>query len=83
MKPTKPDADLAAWCAALASTEKPETVPPEWKTTAEIGAMLGLSRCNASRRIHNAVAAGRCDVKRFRVQSGQRSIYPVPHYRLK
>ena len=81
MKP-KPDAELAKWCAALSSTETPEVVPPGWKTAQEVAAFMGLTRCSANRYLTAAVAGGRCERKKFRIQSGQRTIYPVPHYRL-
>jgi len=81
MKP-KPDAELAKWCAALAEKEKPEIVPPGWKTAGEVADMLGRERCTAQRYLSAAILRGKCETKRFRVKSGNRSIYPVPHYRL-
>jgi len=78
----KADPDLAKWCAALAAPEAPDVVPPGWKTSSEIAAILGRSPCTALRYVSAAVAAGKCQAKKFRIQAGQRGVYPVPHYRL-
>jgi predicted transcriptional regulator len=76
------DPDLAAWCAALAAPDVPDVVPPGWKTSTEVAAMLGRSPCTALRYVSAAVAAGKCEAKKFRVPAGLRGIYPVVHYRL-
>jgi predicted ArsR family transcriptional regulator len=82
MKPTKPDPDLAKWCAALAFQDVCDVVPPGWKTAVEIAKMLGLHSSTAQRHIRAALAEGRFECQKFRVKVGQRSSYPVPHYRL-
>lgn len=84
-KPAKnvtPDADLAAWCAALSSRTEPDVVPAGWLTTVQLGQKLGKNRSTVAALLFAACRAGRVEVKNFRVPSGQRGVYPVPHYRL-
>lgn len=78
----QPDADLAAWCAALASPVVEDTVPPGWFTTKALAAKLGKPRPTMARLLADAVAAGRCEVQNFRVSVGSFS-RSTPHYRLK
>ena len=77
------NAELAQWCAALADPVVPDTIPPGWKSRAEISAMLGRSPSTVTRHIAAAVAQGKCELKKFRIASGSRGVYPVVHYRLK
>ena len=72
----------SAWAAALAPHYAVDTVPPGWFTRAQIATRLGKTRSTIARRMEDAVVHGRAEVKIFRVVSGQRGIYPVPHYRL-
>jgi hypothetical protein len=80
---SKPDPDLAKWCAALAPNYAIDTVPPGWFTRAQISESLGKNRSTIARRMQDAVIEGRAEVKIFRIASGQRGIYPVPHYKIK
>lgn len=77
-----PDPDLVAWCEALAPRIEPDTVPPGWFTAIELGRRIGKDRSTITHLMQRAIAEGRAEVKKFRVPSGQRGIYPVPHYRL-
>lgn len=79
---TKPDADLAKWCEALAANGQLDEVPPGWMTTAQIAAMLNKGHGTTGAQLSRAVREGRAEVKRFRIQT-PRGAYPVPHYRLK
>lgn len=72
----------SAWSAALAPKVEPDTVPPGWLTAIELGKLLGKDRSTITALMQTALRAGRAEVKKFRVPSGQRGIYPVPHYRL-
>jgi hypothetical protein len=80
---SKPDPDLAKWCAALAPRYAVDSVPPGWFTIAQISESLGKNRSTIARKMQDAVLTGRAEVKIFRIASGQRGIYPVPHYRIK
>jgi hypothetical protein len=82
-KNVTPDAELAAWCAALATPDTPDEVPPGWFTAAQLSEKVGMSYDWAGRRVGALVKAGKVEVKKFRIPSGQRGIYPVAHYRLK
>jgi hypothetical protein len=73
----------SAWAAALAPHYAVDTVPPGWFTRAEISDRLGKNRSTIARRMQDALREGRAEVKVFRIASGQRGIYPVPHYRIK
>jgi hypothetical protein len=73
----------SAWAAALSTQYEFDEVPPGWFTRAEISDRLGKNRSTIARRMQDALREGRAEVKVFRIASGQRGIYPVPHYRLK
>lgn len=80
-KPTKPDADLAAWCAALIPNEIDE-VPHGWLTAVDLAGKMGKSRDTVGNQLTRAVREGRAEVRKFRVMT-PRGSYPVPHYKLK
>lgn len=82
-KNVTPDPDLAAWCAALAPKHEPDVVPAGWLTAIALGKLLGKDRSTVTGLLQTAIKEGRAEVKKFRVPSGQRGIYPVPHYKLK
>jgi hypothetical protein len=73
----------SAWAAALSPQYKFDEVPPGWFTRAQISDSLGKTRSTIARRMHDALREGRAEVKVFRIASGQRGIYPVPHYKIK
>jgi hypothetical protein len=82
MKRTKPDPDLAKWCAALAEPSVPaEPVPAGWFTVAHLAAEMRLDISTVSERLRRRITAGQAESKRFRILTG-RGVYPVPHYRL-
>jgi hypothetical protein len=74
------DPDLAAWCAALASPAVTDVVPPGWFTTKALADKLNKTRPTMARLLADAVAAGRCEVRKFRVSVGSFS-RATPHYR--
>jgi hypothetical protein len=78
---TKPDTDLAAWCAALlpANVDK---IPAGWLTCAELADKLGKTKDTVSGQLSVAVRAGRAEMQKYRVMTN-RGVYPIPHYRLK
>ena len=78
---TTKDPDLAAWCAALASPLVSDQVPPGYHTIRELSKQLGKPRSSLCRLLHDAVAAGRCEVQSFRVVVGS-FVRATPHYRL-
>ena len=84
MKP-KPDADLAKWCAALASvaTVPPDVVPPDWKTAADIAKAVGMTGCNTRRSLRLMVQRGQAETKKFRIPMGGRPSVATAHFRLK
>ena len=81
MSRTKPDPDLAAWCAALASTVVQDAVPPGWFTIKQLSATLRKPVPTIYRLVAEATAAGRCEVARYRVTTGSVT-RPVAHYKL-
>lgn len=82
MKKLKADPQLAAWCQALAPRHDYDVVPEGWLTAIQLGKLLGKDRSTITSLLQTALREGRAEVKKFRVQSGQRGIYPTPHYRL-
>jgi hypothetical protein len=82
-KPTKPDADLAAWCAVLSqSSITPETVPPGWFTVRQLSTQWGRSECTTGERVKRLYRDGKIERKDFIVQL-QEVVRRTPHYRLK
>ena len=79
---SKPDPQLAAWCEALAPRHELDVVPQGWLTAVQLGQMLGKDRSTVTGLLQNAIREGRAEVRKFRVKSGQRGIYPTPHYKL-
>jgi len=77
-----PDADLAKWCAALAMQAVTNVVPPGWFTTRQLAEKLNTPLPTMGRLLSESVAAGRCEVQRFRVTTGSVA-RPVQHYRPK
>jgi len=73
----------SAWAAALSPRYEFDTVPPGWFTRAQISESLGKNRSTIARKMQDAVLTGRAEVRIFRIASGQRGIYPVPHYKIK
>jgi hypothetical protein len=74
------DPDLAQWCAALAAPAVTDVIPPGWFTTKQLADKLGRPRPTMGRLLAEAVAAGRCEVQKFRMTTGAVT-RPVPHYR--
>ena len=72
----------SAWAAALAPKNEPDVVPSGWHTAIDLGKMLGKNRSTVNSLMQVALREGRAEVKKFCVMSGQRGIYPTPHYRL-
>lgn len=82
MKRTKPDPDLAKWCAALAVQKAADEVPDGWLTAAELSEKLNKPLSTMGKMLLVAVRAGKCEVKKFRINCGV-AVRPVPHYKLK
>jgi hypothetical protein len=78
--PPSLDPDLAEWCAALAAPAVTDAIPPGWFTTKQLADKLGRPRPTMGRLLAEAVAAGRCEVQKFRVSVGSFS-RATPHYR--
>ena len=76
----KPDPDLAKWCAALATQAVTNVVPPGWFTTRQLAEKLNTPLPTMGRLLSESVAAGRCEVQRFRVTTGSVT-RPVQHYK--
>ena len=79
---TQPDADLAAWCAALASVSAQDIVPPGWLRLDEVAKLLNKSESHTFKLLAAAVREGRCEQQMFRVQRSSR-VLPLRHYKLK
>jgi DNA-binding transcriptional ArsR family regulator len=82
-KRTKPDPDLARWCAVLAEGAAIiDAVPAGWFTCAQLAANTGKAAPTMKHALKRLVEAGKVEVKNFRVRL-KKMVRPVPHYRLK
>lgn len=73
----------AAWSAALEELPKPvDTVPEGWLTAFEISRQTTTTLTTLRRSLKELVAAGRCEVKKFRVLH-EKNVRPLSHYRLR
>jgi hypothetical protein len=77
------DADLAAWCAALAAVATPtDIVPPGWRTALKIAKRTGTPVSTIQAKLKHLVSSGQAERKLFRIRLAKNA-RPVPHYRLK
>jgi response regulator of citrate/malate metabolism len=79
-KLTAEQIEEAAWAAALRAPAVTDVIPPGWFTTKQLADKLGKTRPTMARLLSEAVAAGRCEVQRFRITTGAVT-RPVPHYK--
>jgi len=79
-KLTAEQIEASAWAAALASSIVQNAVPPGWFTTRQLAEKLNTPLPTMGRLLSESVAAGRCEVQRFRVTTGSVT-RPVPHYK--
>ena len=79
-KLTAEQIEASAWAAALASSIVQNVVPPGWFTTRQLAEKLNTPLPTMGRLLSESVAAGRCEVEKFRVTTGSVT-RPVPHYR--
>jgi predicted transcriptional regulator len=80
---TKPDPELARWCRDLATyTGVTDVVPPNWYTSSQIAKAYGRSVVTLSKHLKAQVESGKAERKTFRIQC-DKTVRPVPHYRLK
>jgi hypothetical protein len=81
-KVTAEELNASAWAAALVSPIVPDEVPPGWFTTKQLAAKLGKTRVTMARLLAEGVAAGRCEMAKFRVSVGS-FVRATPHYKLR
>ena len=80
---TKPDSDLAKWCAVLAEVTCPvDVVPPGWRTIQQISKQTKVPVPTLQQKIHRLLSTGQAERKMFRVRLTVKT-RPVPHYKLK
>ena len=72
--------EASAWAAALASSMVQNVVPPGWFTTRQLAEKLNTPLPTMGRLLSESVAAGRCEVQKFRVTTGSVT-RPVQHYK--
>ena len=81
-KHTAEQIEAAAWAAALQAEIVTDQVPAGWLTATDLSAKLGKPTSTMGKLLLAAVRAGKCEVKKFRINCGA-FVRPVPHYRLK
>ena len=79
---TTKDPDLARWCAALATSQDPDKVPPGWLTAKQICKQVGKALSTVGGQLNRAVKEGAAERTTFRILTGS-VVRPVPHYRLR
>jgi predicted transcriptional regulator len=83
MKRPKPDADLTAWCKALAESTAPvDVVPPGWFSVSELSKKLKKPVPTLQQKMQHLLKAGKAERKIYRVRL-EKTVRPVPHYKLK
>lgn len=78
-----PDADLAKWCAAIAScTAATDIVPSGWKTAQQLAAKTKTPLPTLQQKLKRLIDLGQAERKNFKIKLSVQT-RPVPHYRLK
>jgi hypothetical protein len=80
---TKPDPELAKWCAVLAQVTTPvDVVPPGWQTIQQISDKTKVPVPTLQQKINRLVFTGQAERKKFTIRLAKKT-RPVPHYKLK
>ena len=58
-----------------------DTVPEDYKTTKQLAQIWGVATVTASHKLTLLCDAGKVELKRFYVKTGQ-VVRPVPHYKI-
>ena len=77
--------DLGAqWLEALggALSLDVEEVPEDWLTIKQVAEVTGYSEQWAYKQVEKMVEKGVAEKRRFRIQTGSKTSYPVTHYRI-
>lgn len=82
MKATNNRIQMSEWLEVIEQAgEQPETVPPGFKTSIQIAGEIRKSHSYTLLILRRLVNRGLAKREVFRVISGSRGIYPVPHYK--
>lgn len=77
---SRPDPDLAQWCAALAQITAPaDVVPPGWQTAQQLSAKTRVPLATLQQKLKRLVAGGKAERKMFCIRLAKQT-RPVPHY---
>ena len=60
---------------------QPDEVPNDFLTATQWGDELNLSPAETRRTLNKGIKLGIVIVKKFKIQTEQRGIYPTPHYK--
>ena len=74
--------DLITALEAELSAPAVDDVPDGWLTAQGWADLRGVSRPHTSRLLKTGVDAGRVEVRKFRVTTSGRGVYPTQHYRI-
>lgn len=75
-KPNRPPA-----LKDVKGVRKADVVPPGWFSREDCEKEWNLSQSHSIKIISEALRGGRATTKKFLVESKQRALFPVPHYR--
>jgi hypothetical protein len=62
---------------------KVDVVPEGWFTTADCAKSWNLSRARTFFLIRQSIESKKCEMRKFRIMTTGRGIFPVHHYRFK
>jgi hypothetical protein len=65
----------------LKKSNPADVVPAGWFSRFQLESEWGLSQSYTIDLIRDAVVAGKAEMKKFRVPTSSRGLYPTPHYR--
>jgi hypothetical protein len=63
--------------------QRADKVPDGWFSRKMLEREWNLSREYVGKLIQSAVVSRRCRMKKFRIDTGTRGLYPTPHYKFK
>jgi hypothetical protein len=66
-----------------AMSPKPQKVPKDWLTVAQIASATGLSERRVREKVLCGIRAKSVARKEFKIRTENGAVRPVPHYRLK
>lgn len=72
------------WAAVTeAGKTRPDPIPAGWFTVNQYAQAIGRSNKRASELLRLGIENGRIESRKFYIETRGRSVFPVPHYKIK